>query len=242
MKIRYSNLVWGTFFLLVAAFLLVNQFNNFMEIGIGSIIVSFLSIAFIVQCIAHLSFAPLPIPVAVLYIIFQTPLGLPDIPVKTLILASVIASIGLAIILPRKNWFNKYKHKHYNKPENHFQQPCTENLSNDNNPSVKVNFGAVSRRLHADSLETAQLYCNFGALEVFFDNAVPCPNGAVVDINCSFGAVKLIIPKNWRIIDRLNCSLGGVDIDKNFSDLGENAPKITLTGSVSLGGIEVRHI
>jgi hypothetical protein len=105
-----------------------------------------------------------------------------------------------------------------------------------------VNFGAVSRRLLADSLETVRLHCNFGALEIYFDHAELSGNGATVDLDCSFGAIKLLIPKHWRVIDNLNCTLGGVDADKKFPGLAENAPRLTLTGNVSLGGVEVRYI
>jgi hypothetical protein len=118
----------------------------------------------------------------------------------------------------------------------------TEIGNNDNNPSVSVNFGSVSRRLRADNLETVQLSCNFGALEVFFDQVELGPNGAEVILNCSFGAIELFFPKHWRIIDKLNCTLGGVDVDKGFTTSAENAPQITLTGSVSFGGIEVRFL
>ena len=240
MKTRFSNLIWGTFLLLVAAFILLNQFNNFMNIGVGSIIVAALSIIFLVQCIAGMHFALLPVPLAVLYITFQTPLDLPYLRPWTLILASVLAAIGLAVLFPRRYWHGK-KTRHENTHDNRAQMR-TEYGDNDNNPSVSVNFGAVSRHLHADSLETAQLYCNFGALEVFFDQVQLSPNGAEAVLNCSFGAIKLFIPKHWRIINRLNCTLGGVDTDKNFATSAESAPQLTLTGSVSLGGIEVRYI
>jgi hypothetical protein len=76
MKLKFSNLIWGVFFLLAATFILFNQFDHFFNIGIGSIIVSILALLIIVQCIAHLRFAALPIPIAVLYVIFQTPLDL----------------------------------------------------------------------------------------------------------------------------------------------------------------------
>jgi len=239
MKIRFSNLVWGTFLLLAAGFLLFNQFDNFVNINIGSIIVSILAFALIVQCIARLRFALLPIPIAVLYIIFQAPLDLPHLQTKILVFASILATIGLVILFPKNNWFNHNKYRHYSK--NH-KRVHTENINNDNNPSINVNFGYVSRRINADSLETVELNCNFGALEIFFDQVTISPNGAVVNINCSFGALQLFVPKNWHIIDKLNCSLSGVDIDKNFSAQAENIPQLTLTGSVSMGGIEVKSI
>ena len=242
MKHKFSNLIWGAFLLLAAAFVLVNQFKDFTDIGIGSLIVAILSAAFIVQCIANLHLAILPIPFAVLYIIFQTSLGLPNIQNWTLILASVLASIGLAILIPKKHYRKHFDNKHDSKSGDHNSKIHTENSINDNNPSVSVNFGTTSRRLQAENLETVQLYCNFGAIEIFFDQVELNTNGAEANLNCSFGAIKLFIPKHWHVIDRLNCTLGGVDMDKHFSIHKENAPKLTLIGSVSCGGIEIKYI
>ena len=241
MNIKFSKLILGTFLLLVAVFIIVNQFDNFMNISIGSIIAAALSLVFIVHCIAHLRFAFLPVPLAVLYIIFQTPFALPDMQPRYLILASLLASVGLAIMIPGKKWKN-HKFKCYSKYNNQ-QQMFTENTNKDNNQSIKVNFGAKSRSLRADNLETVELYCNFGAMEIFFDQAVISPKGATININCSFGAIQLLIPKHWKVIDQINCSLGGVEIDKYFAaSPAENAPQLTIVGSVSLGGIEIKSI
>ena len=247
-KYGVSKWVWGTFMLLAAAFVLSNQFGGFMDIGVGSIIVAALSLAFIVQCIARLSFSPLPLPLAVLYYVFQEPLGFPYIKLWTLLLAAFLATIGLFALLPRRfsrehtvhigyHGNRTSKHKGECDPEEHI-----EDGGNENNPSVSVSFGSVSRYLHADCLETAQLYCNFGALEVFFDKAQPSPEGATVSCNCSFGGMTLFIPKHWHVIDNLNCTLGGVEMDNRFATPTENAPQITLEGSVLLGGIEIRLI
>jgi len=242
MKIRFSNIIWGTFLLLAAAFLLFNQFDGFTNIGVGSIIVTVIAVLFIVQCISALRFAPLPIPIAVLYIIFQTPLSLPEIQTRTIIIASILTTIGLLIMLPGKRFFKHRKYKIKKETWDHSGRVQTEDSINENNPSASVQFGSISRRLHADNLETINLYCNFGELEIFFDQVKLNPNGAEANINCSFGAIKLFIPKDWLIIDKLNCPLGGVDISKNFAVPAENAPRLILNGSVSFGGIEVRYI
>jgi len=239
-KNRSSNWVWGLFLLGVAAFVVINQFKGFANLGIGSIIAAVLSVVFFVQCIANLSFAPLPIPLAVLYIVFQVPFELPYIKPWLLILASVLASAGLSILLPRKHKIRECGN--YSHSGDHHPQMRTEDGDNDNNPVININFGAVSRRLHANSLETAQLHCRFGALEIFFDQAELSPNGAEATLDCSFGAIKLLVPKHWRITDKVNCSLGGIDVDNRYAAPAENAPQLTLTGNVSLGGIEVRYI
>ena len=242
MNTRFSKFIWGTFMLLAAAFILFNQFSSFTNIGIGSIIIAALIIILLIQCIADRHFAAIPIALAVLYIVFQTPLKLPYLRPWTLILASALASVGLAILLPRKYRHNyESGNKNFKQPPNQAQMRA-EYGDNDNNPFVSVNFGGVSRHLCADSLETARLNCSFGALEVFFDQVELNPNGAEAVLDCSFGAIKLFIPKHWRLTDRLNCTLGGVDTAKNLTTLAQDAPQLTLTGSVSLGGVEVRYL
>jgi hypothetical protein len=242
MKYRFSNFIWGSLLLLAAVLVVVSQFDGFRNIGTGSIIIAVAALAFLVQCIVNLHFTPLPIPLAALYVIFQAPLGLPYIKIWPLIAASVLAAVGLSVLFPRRHWHNhSRKYRRHNQEGNH-PRTRVEDGGNDNNPSVSVSFGGITRHLCADSLETARLNCHFGALEIFFDQAELSPNGAEAILNCNFGSISLYVPKHWQIIDRLNCSLGGVDIDKRFSAPEENAPQLTLSGSVSLGGIEVRFI
>jgi hypothetical protein len=226
--------------LLAAVFVLVNQLDGFTNIGIGSIVAAILSLAVIVECISHLRFAPLPIPLAILYIIFRTPLGLPDIKTWPLILASVLASLGLAVLIPRRSKRVYHEFKCGGKPKNNTRP---ESGGNDNNPYIGVNFGSISRSLRANNLETVRLDCNFGSLQVYFDQVELSPNGCQAILNCSFGAIELFIPKHWRIVDKMNCTLGGIDISKRFASAAqEGAPTLTLTGSVSLGGVEARHL
>jgi len=245
MRFRFSKLIWGTFLLLAATLIVFNQIGGFADIGVGSIVAAVLSLAVAVQCIASAHLAPLPIPIAVLYLIFQQPLELPYIKIWALILASVLASMGIATLLPRRHQYNncgKDNDNDHRRTNNRHSQIHTESGNYDDNPSVSVNFGAVDRRLHTDNLETVRLNCNFGALKVFLDQAKPCPGGAEVIINCSFGGIELFVPKHWRVIDKVNCALGGVSINKTFNASTENAPTLTLTGSVSLGGIDVRYV
>ena len=240
---RRSNFIWGTLLLLAAALVLINQLDGFANISTGSIILTVLALAFLVQCIIDCQFTSLPIPLAVLYIIFQAPLKLPYIKAWPLIAASVIATAGLSVLFPRsfrfnRSWHGHHRYRHGYQPEN--SQAYSED--NDNNPSIGVNFGYVSRHLTASSLETARLSCRFGAMEVYFDKAVPGPAGAEAILDCRFGACSLLVPKHWLVIDRLNCTLGGVETNQRHAAPAENAPRLTLSGSVSLGGIEVKYI
>jgi len=236
MKSKFSNFFWGLFLLVAAAFVLTNNHFGFADIGVGRLILAFLALAFIVQCLANRHFAPLVIPLAVLYVIFRRDLGLPPIQTWKLVTAAVLAFIGLNMLLPgRRNFRN-----HFSGPDGE-QKQIPEEGDNDNNPYVSVNFGSVSRSLRAAGLETARLSCNFGAMEIYFNQVELSPGGAEVNISCSFGGVLLFVPKHWHVIDKMNCTLAGVNL-KSFAPPVENAPRLTLTGSVSLGGVDVKYI
>jgi len=100
----------------------------------------------------------------------------------------------------------------------------------------------VSRYIHAAALETARLTCSFGAIEIYFDQATLHPNGAEVICDCKFGAIVISVPKHWRVVDKINCSLGGVEHNMRHASPSENAPRLTVLGDVSLGGIEIKYI
>ena len=282
---------WGIFLLLVAALVLSNQFGGFVELGIWSILVSALAVAFLVQCIINRSFASLPIPIAALYYIYQAPLGealqieLPQVPFWPLALATVLATIGLHVLLPNR-WFRKnWWHSHgYDRHKDKYRRTCgggsiaeeiivdiedavgevagdiedafegaenrdeyrdgghIEEGGDENNPSISVQFGAVSRYLHAESLETVELNCRFGSLEVYFNHVQLSPKGAEAFVNCQFGATEIYVPSHWHVIDNMSASLAGVDIKRRRDTPDENAPQLKITGNVSLGAVEVHRI
>jgi len=246
---------WGIFLLLIAALLLTNQFGGFIELGIWSILVSALAVAFMVQCVIDLSFASLPIPIAALYYIFRAPLNellsfeLPEIKFWPLALVTLLVTAGLHVLIP--NSLGRKRKKigviHFGgdsrrkKSDDSIEEGQVEEGGDMNNPSISVHFGGTSKYLHSDCLETVELDCSFGGLEVYFDHVELSPNGADVYLNCKFGAIELYVPRHWRVVDNVNASLGGVDV-KGSHDLPDDAPELRVTGNVSLGGVEVNRI
>jgi len=236
----FSKWVWGTFMLLAAVFILVNQFDGFESLSIGSIIAGALAAAFLVQCISQMSFSAIPIPLAVLYIVFQNHFGLPYMQPWMLILAAVFAAIGLSVLIPGK--YSKHIgaiNFECNSDDDTF---CAKNgeACDDNNPIINANFTGISRYIHANALETVRINCNFGGLELFLDQATLSPNGAEIYCNCKFGGVVIVAPKSWRVVDKLNCTLGGVE-NKNRHSTAEDAPVLTILGDITVGGVEIKY-
>jgi hypothetical protein len=254
MRIGFSKWTWGIFLLLAAVLVVANQLGGFVEIGFWSIAITALAAAMLISSITSLSFEVIPIPIAVLYYVYQEPLnerfGLPDdfrMGFWTLALVTVLACAGIATLTPH-NWKRNKKQgrkKKYNVyVESDGSKTYTQKSGgdNDNNPVIDVSFGGVNRYIHANALETVVINCKFGGAEVYLDNATLSPNGAEVICHLQGGAIELYVPRAWKIIDNLNCTLGGVEIGGRHADPDENAPQLTITGNVSLGGVEINRV
>lgn len=242
---KRRNWFWGIFLILAAVLIVAGQFGSFGEIGFWSILATIALVALIIRNLARLSFPGILIPASLLYMIYQEPLHLMYISPWLLILAAILASTGLSMLFRKRpkpvQYYNSYTHieegSNVNPPEAQVYES-----GNDNNPYAKVSFGAVTKYLHADNLQGGQFYTSFGSMEVYFDGVQVNPQGAALFLDCSFGAIKLYVPKHWRVLDEMNATLGGVDNDTFLATTSPDSPEVHLTGNVLLGAIEVQYI
>jgi len=233
---KSRNLFWGFFFLVSAVFVIASQTGSFGQIGIMSILATVLLVAIAINSVIERNFFGLFLPLAFLYIIYRQPLHLVEISLWLLLLAAVLASIGFGILFSSHPY--KMMYPHYGKE--HFDQ--TSETIDDNNPYAKVNFGSSCKYLHANCMEGGQFIASFGALEVFFDQSQLSPNGTEVFLDCSLSSIKIYVPKHWLVIDNLHNSLGSVENDIRLAKPEENSPRLTLSGNVSMGSVEIHYI
>ncbi len=237
---KKRNWFWGIYFLAAAIFVIASQTDSFIKIGFFSILASIFLIAALIHSVAERSFFGILVPAALLYMIFETPLHLPEINNWLLLLAAMLGSIGLGLIFPWKNHGVKQAFCKHNRIG-----ACSGSeaeVQDDNHPYIKVHFGAASRYLHGDCIQDGQLISSFGALEVYFDQARLDPAGAAFYVDCSFGAVKLFVPRDWEVVDHLRTSMAGVDSGKRAGSPAAGAPRLVLNGSVRMGGLEIQYI
>lgn len=233
---KHTKWFWGTFFVLSAVFVIASQVTDFVQIGIWSLIGTILLAAIIVHSIAHRNFFGIFVPLAVAYEIYWQPLKLPEISFWVLLAAAILASIGFSSI------FRKRPPKCYYKWEKSNCFEHTSESSDDNNPIVKVNFGASTKYLHSTALKAGQFYASFGSLEVYLDQAQLSPEGAEIYVDCSFGSIEFYVPRHWRVKNNVHASLGSADIGERHSFAESDSPILTITGNVSFGSVEVHYI
>jgi predicted membrane protein len=267
---KASKAVWGFFWLLIAGLILANYFGGFVELTVWSIIIAAIAMVVLFHCLASLSLASIPIPLAALYYVFQAPLDLPFIAFWTLVLFTVLVTCGMHVLLPRRFSSVKFIHIKVNEGKKCKYSKRNENVGikadeeadvvidatdkdensaahikegeDSNNPYINVSFGYVSRYLHSDCFEYAELNCSFGGMEVYFDNVTLSPKGGEVNVNCSFGSIEIYVPSHWRVIDDMNASLANAEVSRRLQGNDPDAPTLRVTGSVSLGNVEVSRI
>ena len=252
-KQKTSKWAWGLFWLLIAALILANYFGGFVQLGAWSVIVAAIAFAILVHCIATLSLASIPIPLAALYYIFQVPLELPYVSFWMMALVAVLATCGFHVLLPRKFWSTKtfkfaWDDEHSRRragargADSDDADAIVEEGDDENNPYIRVKFGRISRYLHSECLKTAELECSCGAMEVYFDHVQLSPDGAEIYVKCNLGSLELYVPSHWSVTNNISASLGNAEVDKRLEPVNDDAPRVTISGGVTLGNIEIHRI
>ena len=96
--------------------------------------------------------------------------------------------------------------------------------------------------MNSEDLEHVKLECSFGAMKVYFDNAIIQSGKAQLDMHVSFGGVELYVPRGWRVSNQLRASFGGVDEKIKNTYVTEDSPTLVLAGSVSFSGVTILYV
>lgn len=241
---KSKNWFWGLFLILAAIFAVGSQFGAFHGFGFWTIAATVLLAAIFIEGLIRLNFFGILAPAAICYALYSGPLHWPQINFWLLILAAVLASSGLEVLFGRwhhRHWHDCCGHHWHGSGDGECFQSNTEDIDSDS-PTAKVSFGSSSKYLHSQNLKSGRFAVSFGELDVYFDQVQLCPEGAEVLVDCSFGEMKLFLPRSWQVTDHLHANLGAVQDDVRREAANPSAPRLTLTGSTSFGNIEIHYI
>ena len=259
MKKGNRNWIWGLLLLLAAGGLVATQFGLFGPLSFWTVVAAVLALVALGSMITHRTLTTLPFVVAMVYIVLRNLEVFPYVATWVLLVAAGLVSAGIGFLAPQKvprnanfvigsftdcdaedwdedGWDDEEKR------EQHRKRARAAMGGIDNNPSVSVSFGATSRYLHADRLETATLSCNFGGMDVYFDQVELHPNGATMRLDCRFGGIDIYVPRHWRIDEQISCTMGGVDVNMRRAQPTTDSPTLTITGNVVCGGVDIWYI
>lgn len=239
---------WGIFFVLAAVVVVISQLG-LLTVPLVNVIITLFLIPIFITSVIKVNFFGMLFSVALGLIVNGKVLGITQVGSWTILVAALLASIGLSLLFKRNrfhnnhNW-NQNNNYQYNNAANktyveHKVSGTTENTDNDV-VQHKVSFSSSTQYIKSPNFKQADFSASFGALKVFFDGASLSPEGAHVNLDISFAGVELYIPKEWKVENNISATLGGVD-EKNRHYVNEG-PVLYLEGNVSFGGIEIVYI
>lgn len=205
----------GVLLLIAAAALLLEKldiisFTVFKDIGIFKLILALFFILAVIDRLVNGAFADIPIPLALLCIIFSKPLGLEAITPWPVLIVALLIEVALVLLLPGQKSLISY------------QRTSAATIGSTQLEGEDVSYGTVLgsgvKYVISDSLNTITLKVTLGDMDIFVDQAKLKSDTLNININQHFGTLHLYIPRDWEIDNRLH---------SKFSDIGEDGEAAT---------------
>lgn len=232
---KFEKVFWGIFFVMCAVFMLVSTMGYLQGFSFWTILLTVFLAACLAKSIFHRSITGMLFSVAFLGIVYAVPLGITAITPWPILGAAAFASIGLNMLFrPRKWGIHSVVH------HNHHDDYETIDEVNGNSVNFETSFGSSIKYVNSDNFERANIECSFGAMQVYFDNAVIPSGNATIVLDVSFSGVELYFPKSWNVKNKMDVSFGAVE--ENNSSMSNGTPVVTLVGDASFCGVEITYI
>ena len=149
----------------------------------------------------------------------------------------VLLGLGLLIDALRKPKKPKFTFRHKGGENKKAHSSMTEDKDHFD---CSVSFAENTYTVTLPRLSSGDATLSFGELTLDLTHCEEIADGCDLDLSCSFGELRLLVPKSCRVVPDISTAFGSVD----FS--GHPDPDATATihidGSVSFGEIEIHYI
>jgi hypothetical protein len=105
----------------------------------------------------------------------------------------------------------------------------------------QLTFSGAQLRIESQAWRGGELGVTIGGVELDLRQARLHPDGAVLDVRVIMGGVDLRVPDTWQVHCDVTPFFGGADDTTRSTQGASAAPRLRVTGTVTLGGITVRN-
>jgi len=229
-----SRLSGGIFLTVSAIALIIYKLGYFSDTNIFTISFTVFLVCIIIRSALKANFAGILFPIALICIDYDEQLGITAITPWTVLIAALLGSIGLSMVF---NKYPKFARRKINWDSSKFNTIDTEDESH---IKLKTSFAGSIKYINTDKFEQADLKCSFGAMKVYFDNAVLHEGKGVISIESFFSGIELYIPKNWTVEDISTTSYGSISEKNRNEGTADNI--LTICGCIDFSGVEIIYI
>lgn len=102
-------------------------------------------------------------------------------------------------------------------------------------------FSGAQWKIESQAWQGGELSVTGGGVELDLRYAHLAPEGAVLDLRILMGGVDIRVPDTWQVQCDISPLFGGADDTTRSTQGATNAPRLRVTGSVTLGGVNIRN-
>lgn len=233
METKTHRIFGGIILIMLAIILIISKLGYLKDFGIWSLLFTIFLIYVIIKSIYPINFGGILFPIAFLCIIYDKQLHIEELTPWTVLIVAALGTIGLSMI-----FHGRERYRNYKRIDNFsFEVNDSEDESN---VIQKTSFGGTTKYINSENFKQANLECNFGTLEIYFDKANVKEGKAIVRINAYCSGINLYIPKKWSVENHIEAFLSGVD-EKNTNE-PDGSTTLILIGNIKLSGVEILFI
>ncbi len=119
-------------------------------------------------------------------------------------------------------------------------KPVNDYAHEDDSFSFDASLGDIRQPVVMETLREGDVNVSFGDFTVDLTGVENVAPDCHIDANCSFGELRFIVPRRFRVITESSTSFASMDIEGTPD--GTPAGQIRLSGNVSFGEITVKYI
>ncbi len=116
-----------------------------------------------------------------------------------------------------------------------------EQATSEDRLSRQLTFSGTQLRVESQQWEGGELAVTAGGVELDLRHARLAPGGARLDLRIVMGGVEIRVPDTWQVVCEVKPLFGGAEDTTRSTQGVTNAPRLRVTGTVTLGGVELRN-
>lgn len=106
---------------------------------------------------------------------------------------------------------------------------------------IENTFGGIDRSFISKNLQGGYIRNTFGGVRVNLTQA-NFEDSIDIHVENTFGGITLYIPKNWKVVAKLDSHLSGIDDNSYFDNQDRDDIKyLVLKGKSIFGGVEIKN-
>ncbi len=232
------KIFWGVLLLAGAVVLIVERLGYLTWGGIGfwNILFSVLLVGWFIDGIVRLNYGMILFSAAFFVIVNDRLLGLEAITPLPVLGAALLGTLGLNLIFPTKNRYERHWKKHRTGIESGVRG---ETLDGEE-IHYEVNFNESVKYVTSQHLSYAHLESSFGSLTVYFGEAQFMDGEAELKADVSFGSMVICVPRTWRVTMKMDTPFGSAREQGHCDPNGEN--HLDIYGTVAFGSLEIHYL